>query len=119
MAKIVTVTLDGPVPKGGWVILNYSDPSGGRTNIGAKINIDEKTGRVDSWDDVAQSFVNSMKGRPWPSFLKAVASKNRVRISGPDELNKAVFFAEFNPDPDQKARHQLHPSFVKIEDEVF
>lgn len=112
MSKIVTVTLDGPFREG-WLILNYTAPEGGRTSIGAYM----KAGS--SWSDAAQAIFNAM-GRPeWPKFLKAAVSKNRIRINCPDEVDKIVFFAEFNPDVKQEAVPELHPDFVKIEDEVF
>lgn len=122
MSKIVTITLDGPFREG-WLILNYTSPDGGRTSIGAAMfHKRDETGKVVTpmtWEGAAQLLFSNM-GRPeWPKFLKAAVSKNRIRVNCPDEVDKIVFFAEFNSDLKQEAVPELHPDFVKIEDEVF
>lgn len=125
MAKIVTVTLGdapGSPAREGWVILNYVIPEGGRSNIGVRVA--PKDGVMPTWGDVAADLLSNMNGRlEWPKFVEqrlgAGPRANQIRISCPNELNPAVFVAEFNPRLDQDGPHELSPPFVVIEEERF
>lgn len=129
MSKIITFAFNGPV-RSGWVILSHSDPRGGRTSIGVLVTgtIYGPDGKIAksamTWEDAAAGLALRMNGGDWPSFVKGAASKNRVRMSVPDEMDPVTFYVEFDPDPDQGANGRkeprvLHPDFATIEDDKF
>lgn len=115
--KIVTVTINGPVPKQGWAILSCMAAEGGRTSIGLML----VPGATP--ESVAAGLAQNMTARPeWPNYLKANAKGDTVRVACPDEINNPnglQFVAEYNPDPDQKARNELNPDWIAIADEAW
>lgn len=122
MSKIVTITLgaSGGFPEAeGWVIVNYSDPRGGRTSIGA-IMQRRGDGSMPTWDEVAALLLSNMQGRnEWPNEIQAKASANVLRLSIPDMMDVVEFSSEFNPTLDQSAPHELNPAFIAIAEESF
>jgi hypothetical protein len=123
--KLVTVTLgaDGSRPRSGWIILNYSAPDGGRTNIGVQVKelLDEAGAPIGlpTWEAIAAALHSATGGRPWPSFVKATVRGRQVRMACPDELNAVSFYAEYQPSLEQIGPVELSPAFVAIEEEVF
>lgn len=115
--KIITITVDGPVPKAGLVILSAMSAEGGRTSVGVKLV------GAQSPETLATALALNMTARPeWPNFLKASAKGNTVRVACPDDVNNVnglTFVAEYNPDPEQRAGHVLHPDWVSIADEAW
>lgn len=122
MTKIVTVTLGeagGSPENQGWVILNYSAPDGGRTNLGAQV-VKHADGSMPTWDEVALTLVNSLGRQEWPNEIIGKASGNALRLVVPDHIiPDLVFSAEWNPTLDQSAPHELNPPFVTIAEETF
>lgn len=124
MSKIVTITLgsspiDRPAHEG-WVIINYSAPTGGRTNIGAQVA--RQGGLMPTWGQVAASLANALGRQEWPREIVGKLSDtngNVLRLSVPNEMDVIRFSAEFNPSLDQSAPHQLDPDFVTIAEEKF
>lgn len=119
--KIVTATLgaDGSQPKAGWIIVNYSAPEGGRTNIGVPVKPNAETGALPSWEEVAASLHGYMGSRPWPAFIKSKVKGRQIQMVCPDELDPVSFYAEYQPSLDQIGPVELRPAFVTIEEEVF
>ena len=113
--KIVTVTIDDPVPQQGWVIVNYSAPAGGRTSVGYMLSEGVTA------ETVAAGLAQNMQGRPeWPAYLKAQAKGNAVRIACPDDVDGSdglTFTAEYNPDPLQAGPKTPAPAWIAIAEE--
>lgn len=129
MSKIITVTFTGEV-RAGWIILSHSDPRGGRTSIGVKVMgaVYSPEGKIVkpamTWEDVAAELAQNMSRGDWPQFVKGAASKGRVRMSVPDEMNAVTFYTEYDPDPEQGANGRseprvLNPDFALVEDDKF
>jgi len=120
--KIVTVTLGqkgGSPNEEGWLILNYSAPEGGRTNIGAPVKRNAK-GEMPTWDEIAVLLVANMGRNEWPQEVRTgKTSANVVRLSIPDDLDTIAFNAEWNPSLDQSVPHRPNPDFVVIKEEKF
>jgi len=117
--KIVTVRFgDGAEDRPtvtGWAILSYSDPRGGRTSMGVKIE------KQETWAAVATELAVHM-GVPvmgWPEAIRVQQKGNAIRLAVPHEMSANNFFAEFNPMLDQSGPHQLSPDFIKIEEDDF
>jgi hypothetical protein len=129
--KIITVTLGARGQQAtheGMIILGYTGPGGGWTQIGYMIRrprammptadgrTQEIIGEMPLWDVVAAELEKNMQRPEWPKFVRSKVQGNQIRISCPDEMNKAVFAAEFQPLDGQR---YAHPDFVAIEDEGF
>ena len=122
MTKIVDVTLGQPggsPTREGWLILNYSAPDGGRTQVGAPIIA--RDGVFPTWNDVAALLLNNLGRNEWPKFITGKLSRdgNAVRLSIPDDVDDVVFSAEFNPTVDQTGATEASPDFVTIAEEAF
>ena len=122
MSKIITITLgtengDEPTQEG-WIILGYSAPEGGRTDIGAVVKR-KADGSMPSWADVATILHGGLGRSEWPQEIRGAVSGNRVRLSVPDVLDPIVFSAGWNPSLDQSAKVQRDPAFITIAEEKF
>lgn len=118
--KIVTITLgtDGDrADSEGWIIVGYSDPRGGRTEIG--VAIEARGGVMPTWNEVAAMLFNNLGRKEWPEQIRPKASANVIRLSIPDEMDPTVFSAAWNPTLDQSGKVMPSPRFVKIEEEGF